>query len=208
MSQGLATFARNHPAGEEARHWRVAGRMAGYPACCIEFFASVVPLLDQRVPEAVTYWDRAEHAAAGRILCPECLGGRPRPTPPPRSRQTRFWLIARVAELERELADAYGEVDALTDQLLEAEEERDKALADYENLADAHRAATDPQLRLALGDGAPAYRDASKMSRPAARLPGAAPAPHLPKAAAEVLRDLEELLASSPVDALGCLWAT
>jgi hypothetical protein len=41
----LAGFAKAHPAGDEASGIRRRGKREGYPACCIEFYAAVIPLV-------------------------------------------------------------------------------------------------------------------------------------------------------------------
>jgi hypothetical protein len=75
IAQSLAGFAAAYPGPPESDVMRAEGAAAGYPPCCIEFFASVILFVFGRTAEALAYWKRAGAAAghSGYIPCPACL---------------------------------------------------------------------------------------------------------------------------------------
>jgi hypothetical protein len=71
---GLAAFARQHPAGDEARSMRRLGRRSGCPDCCVEFYVALIALVWCQIPEVEAYWRRAGEAGKEYVPCPKCLG--------------------------------------------------------------------------------------------------------------------------------------
>jgi hypothetical protein len=74
----LLCFAERYPAGAEGDDMRRLGRRAGYPACCVEFYVALIPILWRGVSPELAAWWQAD-PGHGYVRCPRCRLTRPAP---------------------------------------------------------------------------------------------------------------------------------
>jgi hypothetical protein len=74
----LVAFATAYPAPEGDADRR-DGELSGFPRCCVEFYAALIPFWFAGEPPAIAYWLLAnrilrDQKGRGYFPCPECPG--------------------------------------------------------------------------------------------------------------------------------------
>jgi hypothetical protein len=72
----LLSFAERYPAGAGGDGMGRRGRRAGYPACCVEFYAVLIPVLWRGASPELDAWWQAD-PGHGYVRCPRCRSQQP-----------------------------------------------------------------------------------------------------------------------------------